>query len=899
MIERDIFIATLEKATAEERSEYLSISCAGDSSLRQRVENLLQMHEQPGEFLQKPLVERLAEGVAAAECAAGITSDQSAKRPRSDGLDLLSPSEQSGSLGKLGHYDVQEVVGRGGMGVVLRAFDEKLHRVVAIKIMAAPMATNAAARKRFLREARAAAAVSHDHVVTIHAVEDSEDLPYFVMQYVSGLSLQERIDRDGPLQLYEILRIGRQTATGLAAAHAQGLIHRDIKPANILLENGVERVKITDFGLARAAADASVTQSQTVAGTPQYMAPEQARGEALDCRTDLFSLGSVLYAMCTGRAPFRAANSMAVLKRVCDDVPSPILEANGDVPEWLVALIEKLHAKKPSDRYQTAAEVAELLGGRLAQSQRSTERSATATPARTRATTRRWRAWAVAAAMLLGIAATFSVAEGTGVTKITATVVRLLTPDGTLVVETTDPEVNVTIEGDGGLVIEGGGLREVRLKPGNYRLLAAKDGKPVPLERELVTISRGGREVVRVKMESSPAATVALAEKHAFVLLAAGAERKFDTLAEAVVSSSSGDTIEIRGNGPFVSHPVNVGNREIVIRAAQGHRPVIRLSPEGAQTYEPLLQSTGRLTLEGIEFLRLDQKPWQVGLPVPCIVYATGASLHVANCSFRSDYQNLYHDQIRDHAKTCQIRNCLFISPGDGGSVDAEECGTLLIENCVHVGRIAIGLKVWKTGRDGVQTHLNHCTLLAGGAQAINFVHRSGTEPLKTEVAVNPIKFEATGNVIDASRVLRFRATPVEFREDESMLRRLFTWEGRENLWRVPDQFMWWDGQDKSTYGPQSLDDWRKFWGSLETGSIEGTPRLQTGDLLGRMVTTPESLTPEDFRLRPDSDGYRAGKDGKDLGADVDLVGPGPAYERWKKTQDYQQWLQETGQLKQ
>ena len=169
-----------------------------------------------------------------------------------------------------------EIVGRGGMGIVLKAFDPGLHRLVAIKVLSPRLATSAAARRRFLREARAAASVAHEHVVTIHAVDETNGLPYLVMQYVAGRSLQQRIDRDGPLELEAILRIGMQTAAGLAAAHAQGLVHRDVKPANILLENGVERVKITDFGLARAVDDASLTQSGVVAGTPQYMAPEQA-----------------------------------------------------------------------------------------------------------------------------------------------------------------------------------------------------------------------------------------------------------------------------------------------------------------------------------------------------------------------------------------------------------------------------------------------------------------------------------------------------------------------------------------------------------------------------------------------------------------------------------------------
>src|SRR4029077_19520320 len=154
---------------------------------------------------------------------------------------------------------------------------------------------------------------------------------------------------------------------------ATGLIHRDIKPSNILLENGVERVKITDFGLARAVDDASVTQSGVVAGTPQYMSPDQAAGEHLDHRSDLFSLGTVLYVMCTGRPPFRATGTMGVLKRVIDDQPRPIREINGEIPEWLCAIIAKLHAKNPEDRFQTAKEVAELLGEHLAHLQQPTQ----------------------------------------------------------------------------------------------------------------------------------------------------------------------------------------------------------------------------------------------------------------------------------------------------------------------------------------------------------------------------------------------------------------------------------------------------------------------------------------------------------------------------------------------
>ena len=285
---------------------------------------------------------------------------------------VLSPSDNPAMLGCLGPYEIAKVIGRGGMGIVLKGFDRDLNRYVAIKVLAPHLATSAAARQRFAREARAAAAVVHDHIVAIHDVDNTGRLPYLVMPFVAGQSLQERLDRDGSLELKEILRIAMQVAEGLTAAHAQGLVHRDVKPANILLENGVERVKITDFGLARAVDDASLTHSGFVAGTPEYMAPEQARGESVDCRSDLFSLGSVLYAMCTGHAPFRAETTLAVLRRICEDTARPLREANPDVPDWLAEIVEKLHAKDPDERFQSADEVAALLERHLAHLQQPT-----------------------------------------------------------------------------------------------------------------------------------------------------------------------------------------------------------------------------------------------------------------------------------------------------------------------------------------------------------------------------------------------------------------------------------------------------------------------------------------------------------------------------------------------
>ncbi len=285
-------------------------------------------------------------------------------------LDFLQPATEPGRIGRLGTFDILREVGRGGMGVVLHAYDPCLQRDVAIKVIDPKLANNEVARQRFCREARAAAAVTHDNLVAVHQVDEDEDsgLPYLVMQLVAGESLEQRLKRSGKLSVPEVARIGMQAAAGLAAAHAGGLIHRDIKPGNILLESPSDRVKLTDFGLARAAEDVKLTRTGFVAGSPLYMAPEQARGEEVDHRADLFSLGSVLYESASGTPPFDGKTPLAVLRRVADETPPPLSQVNPEVPHWLSDIVDKLLAKDPSHRFQTAAEVAEVIAQELSRS---------------------------------------------------------------------------------------------------------------------------------------------------------------------------------------------------------------------------------------------------------------------------------------------------------------------------------------------------------------------------------------------------------------------------------------------------------------------------------------------------------------------------------------------------
>lgn len=411
-------------------------------------------------------------------------------------LAQLGPTDEPDSLGRVGGYEVTGVVGSGGMGVVLKAHDRSLDRVVAVKVMAPHLAASGSARQRFAREAKAAAAVLHPNVIAIHGVSNEQSLPYLVMPYVRGNSLQKRIDTEGPLPVVDTLRIGSQVAAGLAAAHEQGLVHRDIKPANILLESGVERVAITDFGLARAADDASMTRSGVISGTPQYMSPEQARGEVIDARSDLFSLGSLLYAMCTGHSPFRAETSYGVLHRIINDSPRSIRELNPDIPDWLENIIMKLLSKSPEDRFDTAEEVADSLEDCLAHAQRPTssplpESARTASPRR--GSRPPWRRLFAAAAF--GFSAIFA-----------GVLIVLELNKGTLTIESDSDDVPIRImQGDEvvrNLTVSRSG-NSIRVAAGNYVVQLDGDFPEMQIENETVSLKRRDTETIRIRHTGS------------------------------------------------------------------------------------------------------------------------------------------------------------------------------------------------------------------------------------------------------------------------------------------------------------------------------------------------------------------------------------------------------------
>ena len=274
---------------------------------------------------------------------------------------VFAAASSPGDCGTLGPYRIVAEIGRGGMGAVYEAIDTRIGRRVALKIIRPEYAASPAARERFLREARAAAQISHDNVVTIFEADERGGMPYMAMPHLEGEPLDAILERGG-VRWSEAVRIGRETAAGLAAAHALGLIHRDIKPSNLWIEAPNGRVKILDFGLAKAIdSDADLTRPGAILGTPSYMSPEQARGQKLDARTDLFSLGAVLYRLVAGRLPFPGSTPNAALIALATEEPVPLRQLVPGLPEPLVDLIHRLLDKRPEARPASAADVIAVL----------------------------------------------------------------------------------------------------------------------------------------------------------------------------------------------------------------------------------------------------------------------------------------------------------------------------------------------------------------------------------------------------------------------------------------------------------------------------------------------------------------------------------------------------------
>jgi tRNA A-37 threonylcarbamoyl transferase component Bud32 len=433
-----------------------------------------------------------------ATTVAPSTMGERDRRAAAAPLPFLSPAQGPDELGRLDGYRILRVLGEGGMGMVFDAEDIKLKRHVALKVMRPEIAAKAENRQRFLREAQAAATVEHDHIVPIFQVGEDNGVPFIAMPFLKGESLADRLRKDKRPPLREVLRAGREIALGLAAAHRAGLIHRDIKPANVWLEEGSDRVKILDFGLARiSGTDSALTLEGAIIGTPAYMSPEQVGRREIDQRVDLFSLGCVLYEMTTGRRAFDGPDTMAILCSLAVETPPTPQSLDPQVPPALSALIMKLLEKDPADRPPAAQAVADELAALQARPDGDGSASLSRTEAISQAPAarlyarRRFRRplWIAAAALLL-------VLVGGGWFFGTA-VIRFVANQGELVVEVNDPDVVVTVRQNDILV---------ERKDGNSWIVSAGRGAVEVTDRKtgdtLVSreflVKRNGKEQLRI-----------------------------------------------------------------------------------------------------------------------------------------------------------------------------------------------------------------------------------------------------------------------------------------------------------------------------------------------------------------------------------------------------------------
>jgi len=455
-------------------------------------------------------------------------------------LDFLRPEGNSGALGVLGSYRVERLLDAGGMGLVFQAEDLQLQRPVALKVLRPEIGRRPQAQVRFLREARTLAAVRHPHVITVYHVGQANGASFLAMELLYGETLESRC-RAGRMPLSEVVRIGRAIALGLAAVHEQGLIHRDVKPDNIWLEEPSGNVKLLDFGLARFAEDdCGITQSGMIVGTLAYLAPEQAAGQTVDARTDLFGLGCVLFRLLTGRFPFEGESNLALLQAIATYSPPPTRQLNPDVPPELDALVTKLLAKRPAERPDSAATVAELLAmidrdclGERVPGASAPGASAAISPIKARADSksrslhsptkharqdssranqqvRRPRLSGVyrfvivlVVTMILGAAAAVSV-------------LRISTAQGEIVIATSDPRVSVLVDQGAVKLRDRDSGREYILrlgsqqKPnGRYEFEVTDEAAGLTFDTPRFTLRRGKPEIVDVRFEARPSIAAA------------------------------------------------------------------------------------------------------------------------------------------------------------------------------------------------------------------------------------------------------------------------------------------------------------------------------------------------------------------------------------------------------
>ncbi|MCI0681062.1 MAG: serine/threonine protein kinase [Gemmataceae bacterium] len=716
-------------------------------------------------------------------------------------LTLLAPIDRQGFSGKLGMYQIRRLIGQGGMGIVFEAYDPLLKRTVAIKMLSMLTALNEEAKVRFLREAQAAAALTHENIVTIHAVDEDNGIPFLVLQYVAGESLAERLKREGRLPLGEAIRIGAQVARGLAAIHEKGLIHRDIKPSNILLEemsdgavsgkderpgSGDPRptraqhgptVKIADFGLVKNIGDEPLSASGTVAGTPEFMSPEQATGHAVDARTDLFSLGVVLYAASSGVSPFRSDSPLLTMDRVRETKPRPLQEVEPTLPDWFCRLVHRLMAKGPGLRIQSARELAKL----LEQSQ-----AGPPIPPPRPLMSRRLLALTASLLVIAGLAVALGIYYGRG-------------------------------ESNGG-----------------------PDKRPEP----------------------------APAKKPAAGFMIAGRRDVHQDLANALMAASDNDVIEVYGNGPYRTVPLNIAGKRLTIRAMAESRPVFRSKSPGARAQEPFLQTDADLRLEGLTIHWSIEAPLgksEANMLARCIVVSTGGQVALAHCRIVAGQMDVC---VGASTGNLELDHCHFAGEKAVGAYWRPVAGAhLTADNCVFEGRIGLSVATRaETARSAsASLVLTHNTWVVD--KSIQLMMFLGTK--------QPLELTTRGNLFDNTQHCSLIGVMVSKKIEPTpdkligLVRSFINWTESGNLHRRGAEYL--SAQRPTGVGASaeiaSVAGWLKLWKLPPEHSVEGDIRFHQRD--GKSAILPPRLERVDNESGPVP---------AKVGADPDRVGPGAAH---------------------
>ena len=573
-------------------------------------------------------------------------------------------------------YELLGMLGKGGMGVVYKAHEKALDRIVAIKVLSPTLASDPASRQRFVREARSAAAVVHPNVITIHAISDKLPLPYLVMEYVEGISLQQQLDAGSPISIENIVRIGRQIAAGLSAAHSKSVVHRDIKPGNILLNATTGKVLLGDFGLARAINQSRLTQTGTLLGTPAYVAPEVVeQPNAADQRADLFSLGVVMYAMCTGDSPFQADTLFGTLHRLASLSPKPLAQTATEVPQWLSQIVARLLEKNPDDRFQSAAELREALGRGVSQPvvTANTPTSTTLAPQpvsqretipklntgkRTKRRSRSNPTWLYGGALAA---------------------IGLIVALGAVMLSSNGARDTASAEQSQG-----------RVKPDSTK---AKQNPP-----NTPSIERQSAEpqLPTIQWTTNDTGVFVCKDDDGEIV------DRYDTLQDAIDSQSADGTIEIQTDGPLKISQCFIENSRTII-AGDGFTPTLVFEPNHEIDLEAMLSTEGTLTLQGIE-LRLPERFGEeeeyslIGVQSPGQIELIDCRLVVEAGGFC----------VSSHSQVA-IENCHFHAPQSTVlDLDPHQDTQITLKNSWLSGQT-----VFESGRDFAQViDMNQCTVV-------------------------------------------------------------------------------------------------------------------------------------------------------------------------------------------